>query len=636
MKFPASILVSAALFLAPHLASAQTTPTPAPERVFYAGNAGAERFNTLLELSNGTILVGGVADNLDWIAPATPRIQLNASAIHNAQGTGKIAFLAQLNADMSQILRVFSLPRGAAENIRALKTNTKPGDATGSIWVSGTTLDTRQNEGGYFIARLNSNCILRQPTAFSWVKNVWATGDHQTIQPWDVGRDGKVVYATGQPFGYDWCAVMRLKNNGLPDVVPQWRYHWTTANQQVIGPLSDKTGIAYSALVFKTTGRIDLRSWTDADYQKIHSDGNGGTKKGLWPMDYYFSGPGNPLNPGASPGGAGYTGYRLGASPTQRVGAIAVDRISGAVSVGFSTQSRLPDGNPDFEPAVISFSREGALKWWSRLYTETSQNSTPDQYVDGLTVDYSNNCLVVLARCHGNNVPNLWNGIGSFHNGFTGTQGNIHISWLGKLDLRSGTLWKSCFVAEYEDGMSGTGAPYADAKLDGWPDHNSGWANLNTTRCANDIKVDKTGRVYLLGVGRRTITTSDAYQKMIKKAEGSSSWNNFARVYASDLSTLVYSSLLIGQWDKTMGAGGDNTNLWGICPTTNGVLVAGWQTANKGNPVPTVGAPTWGSTLPDAESALIGRLLFNQVRAAPLPAFKTSSPRKVLGSATLF
>ena len=94
-----------------------------------------------------------------------------------------------------------------------------PGQATGALYVSGTTRDSKANGGGYFIARLNGNLVDAAPTAFAWVKNVWATGDHQVFQPWDVDGSGRVVYASGQPYGDDWAAMYRLKADGTPDVV---------------------------------------------------------------------------------------------------------------------------------------------------------------------------------------------------------------------------------------------------------------------------------------------------------------------------------------------------------------------------------------------------------------------------------
>ncbi len=166
--------------------------------------------------------------------------------------------------------------------------------------------------------------------------------------------------------------------------------------------------------------------------------------------------------------------------------------------------------------------------------------------------------------------------------------------------------------------MRGTqaSAPYADPNLDGWPSHNAGWPDLNTTRCRSDVKVDTTGRVYLLCTGRRTITTANAFQKMLKPSEGVSSWNDFVRVFTPDLKTLAYSSLLTGRWDRTTGIGGGNTTLMGVAPVAGGVVVVGLHTADattgtaRGNPVPTANVPAWGATQPRSESGVIARLRF--------------------------
>jgi hypothetical protein len=83
-------------------------------------------------------------------------------------------------------------------------------------------------------------------------------------------------------------------------------------------------------------------------------------------------------------------------------------------------------------------------------------------------------------------------------------------------------------------------------------------------------------------------------------------------VYSSDLSTIEYSSLLVGAWDVKTQAGGDNTELRGIAPLSGGLLTVGYGKADtatgpaKGNPIPTSSVPAWGSTTPAAESAILG------------------------------
>ena len=283
-------------------------------------------------------------------------------------------------------------------------------------------------------------------------------------------------------------------------------------------------------------------------------------------------------------------------------------------------QSRLPSGLPDFEPAVVAFERDGRLRGWSRLYTESSDNSTPDQYVDHLALS-EDGLLTVIARAHGNNTTNLWDGDAvaatgaarSFHTRFTGTEGNIHISWIGRLDAATLQLQAATWLAEYPDGMAGTGTAYADPNLDGWPDHDAAWPDLNTTR-SSALAVDAEGRVSVAAVGRRTITTSGAFQKMLKPEAGHSSWNSFVRTYTPSLDAALYSSVLTGTWDPVTQAGGDNVELLGIVPTEDGLLAVGRAKLDddglpRGNPMPTAAVPSWGATSPTGSDGVIAHLL---------------------------
>ncbi len=638
-------------------------PALSQSTAFYASaNTGTNRsvrFNSLLELSDGTVVVGGSIGDAEQFAAFAQRVspssrfvlQAPAGAIVNNLGTGRVGFLLHLSSDLSQPLDVVSFPAGVVEDIRHIKATNAVGTRTGVLFISGTLKNNRVYGGGYFIARLDNNYVKYNavPRSLTWARTIDASGDYVTNQPWDVGSDGRVVYVSGQPFAASWCAVGRLKAaDCADDVVENWRYHRSVctapttmpdgtvlkAGDTYEGEYTPASGIPnlrplFSQIVFKSTNRIQLRSWTQAEYAAVLPDGNGRMKRGTWPMDVFYSGPGNAAKPSSSPGGPGYTGYRVGASATQRIGGIAVDRRTNHFYIGFSIQSRLPDGNPDFEPAVMAMTQTGALKWWSRLYAEQSADgqtpllSTPDQYVDGLAIDNTTGSVVVLARCHGNNVSNLWSGntvaaypsLGAFHSQFTGTSGNIHISWLGKLNLDTGTLGCATYVADYAAGMSGTNAsaPYTDPNLDGWPSHNAGWPELNTTRCETDVKVDVLGRVYLMGKGRRVITTANALQKMSKNPTDISAWSSWVRVFSPRFETLVYSSLLSGQWDNA-GVGGDNTALSGVYPVSGGLILGGWHKASSGiasgNPIPTINVPWWGSSLPDGETGILARFAF--------------------------
>ncbi|MBP7270648.1 MAG: T9SS type A sorting domain-containing protein, partial [Bacteroidia bacterium] len=111
--------------------------------------------------------------------------------------------------------------------------------------------------------------------------------------------------------------------------------------------------------------------------------------------------------------------------------------------------------------------------------------------------------------------------------------------------------------------------------------------------------------------GRRTITTANAYQKMVKPGNGGlSCWNSFIRVYKNDLSAPLYSSLIVGQWDTLTQQGGGNTELFGIFKTEGGVVGVGRQQADGsgvplGNDIPVTQVPSWGQSTPAGEAAIL-------------------------------
>lgn len=593
----------------------------------YVGGSGAEIFNDVVQLSNGHFIVLGTADDLNWLPSGMTTIVWTNPGILNLAGTSKIAFVIEFDQTLQNMVAVYSLPVNAAEDFRFIKTTSLVGQTTGEIYLSGNT------SSGYFIGKLNNNFVNGSPTGFSWIENVNAVaGEYPKIyQPWDVGGDGKVVYATGDSHNYNWSAIYRLKADGSDDVVENWRVHWKVAGGEFYGNASAApggvAGLLYSGIVFKRDpNRCELRSTNQADYDLWQPDGNGGTKKGKWPLDVLYNSPCTP-NPagGNSTSGPGYTGYSPTGIFTYGPSSIAIDKRNNTTYIGFNAKSTLPGGEPDFEPAVMALNSDGALQWWSRLYHEKTpagilQNSSPDQYVDALSVDYSlpslTGNLVVGARCHGNNTENYWEGntidanpdASGFQNNFTGSNGNIHISWIGKLSLSDGTLQNSTYMAECADQTTGLGTPHPDPNLDDWADPNTGWPNVNTTYLKkNMVKVTADGSVVVLGIGRRTITTANAFQKMIKQTEGSSSWSDFVRVYTPNLSKPLYSSILTGSWDTTTGAGGSNVTLQGVCKTSDGVVMVGFHTGT-GNNMPVSGVPLWGNNSYNGISAVVAYL----------------------------
>ena len=89
---------------------------------------------------------------------------------------------------------------------------------------------------------------------------------------------------------------------------------------------------------------------------------------------------------------------------------------------------------------------------------------------------------------------------------------------------------------------------------------------------------------------------------MLHFDEGNSAWNQFVRGYSEDLDTLVYSTLVAGDWDPGGQQGAGNTRLYDLVPVAGGVLALGIHeervmTAGlQGNPVPPASVfPSWGT-----------------------------------------
>lgn len=620
-------------------------PSVGQNRVFYAGSVGPDRFNDIHRLSDGSFLVAGQSTDLSWIPTTVPQTTLSAAGI-DSTASGQIGFILHLSADVSQVLRILRFPSGSVRDVFKIRSSEVPGAPTGNVFISGSR-DGAGGEDGYYLARLNANFVSSAPTALSWVSNIRAAGGVKGRQPWDVGSDGKIVYALGLEFDANWAAIQRLSAAGSPELVEHWHAHWHAGGEWDGTPASSYSGsqaLNYSAIVMKVNRRGSLRSFNAPDFALLASDGNGNAgRQGRFPDDYYHNAHCELAVGSSCPNsGPGYTGYRAASAQTQRVGSIAVDRRNGDIYFGYSTKSVLPDGNPDFEPAVVAMNANGSLKWWDRLYRETTANSSPDQYVDGLAIDHLNNRLVVLARTHGNNTINLCRGNeisaslsgDGFQRQFTGTNGNIHISWLGAFNLADGRVRAATYVAEYIEGSTSFGAAHPDALLGGWPNPNAGWPNVNTTRCGADagfsgeIEILNDGSVAIACAGRRSLTTTDAHQRMplpnaMPFATGT--WNQFVRVYRPDLNGIQYSSLVVGNWDQNTGQGGDNTQLIGLAASPGSIIAVGLHRADGsgvalGNPVPTIAVPSWGSNLPAGQTALLAQLSGARLGSTPTQA----------------
>jgi photosystem II stability/assembly factor-like uncharacterized protein len=345
-------------------------------RVFNAGGSGAERLDAALPLSDGTILVAGSAESLDWVPASATKMELTLTAKNGwtlpkneGELAGRTGFLMQLSADLGKVLHLLKLPAGHGGNIVALKTNSEPGAATQNIYVAGSNADGKR----YWLGQLNANYLTAPATELVWGYDEHCADDKgiPIEHMWDVGGDGKVVFYYYKEAYYG--AVLRLRADGSGlDEVPGWNCErdYMTPEGKGAGSLALKPG------------NNDLRSKTWAEYNALQPDGNGSVRKGSMPHDLFYA---CPVEAGNEK--RGYTGY-ADKGTTATSFAVHVDRRSNAIYLGFNIQSILPPwaeipNAPDFEPAVAAFDKDGKMRWWSRLYSETFAGQGPLWTQDG-------------------------------------------------------------------------------------------------------------------------------------------------------------------------------------------------------------------------------------------------------------
>jgi len=606
----------------------------------YVGGAGNQRFNDIVQLSDGSVLIAGSATDLSWLPRQTKQIELKGPGPEGAT-TDVIPLLLHVSADLKTVRAAITLPKHASGGIDFIKTTNVPGQKTGALYVSGRFKKTGEHKrDGFYVARLDGNVVDALPSRIEWIRHVGYTGREQ---PWDVDSQGRVVFATGTPHGYDWMAIGRMNAKGKDDIVKHWRRHWYKTPEGKGGEWHGRPAskcphpVTHSGIALKMWGRGGMRSDNKADFLMKTEDANGGVKQGRWPLDAMFDGYFDPTTKKTVrvlTDKKGYYGYRFGGTPCANVSVIAIDRRNNDLYIGGNNKSKLPDGNPDFEPWVVAMTADGNLRWWQRLYPESKGVSTPDQYIDAIAVDYNqaadkNGSLVVIARCHGNNVNNFYNPSKltdprapkrGFQDGFTGTHGNMHFSWIGRLTCDKGRLIGCTYFAEYAEGAKHQDKPFSDPLLKDWPHWRAGWPDLNTTRTEPHLRFDGKGNVYVAALGRRVVTTANAHQQMpspIRNRGSKGQWSDFVRVYSKDLSGLRYSSLVHGKWDWQTGSGGSSVDIRSIQPIPGGLLLVGYAKLNKegkatGTDMPVANRLPWSHKGRTGEMAVIGRLHFKQ------------------------
>ncbi|MFP4261345.1 MAG: immunoglobulin domain-containing protein [Opitutales bacterium] len=406
--------------------------------MFYVGDTGATRFHGMLELSDGTLVVGGDAADLSWVPEGTPQSALATSAANGSSikqdgvDTGATAFILRLSADASQVISVHHFPPNSVHNVKDIKTNTPPGQPTGDLFISGQRAGEAK-DSGYFIAKLDGNFVDATPTEMEYVWNLKtgkSTSSHGRRQPWDVMSDGRIVAQIGREYGSGWGEIAVYPANPGPfdanslsrpkmTTMPGLRMNRITSdggatNEIFYGPESDIPD-GYEVMenfMFTKTQATNhpglLRSYTAEDYHHWEKDENGFWRKGKYPMDVFWNSYWwKPLHGSDNSGLSstrGYTGYKLsgtggteGAPYTPRVGAITVDKRNDRIYLGLNWASRLPaTNNPDFEPALIVLDKEGYFQWWARMYKEYNDDSdeAPEAFTGEVTQVNGNEIVV--------------------------------------------------------------------------------------------------------------------------------------------------------------------------------------------------------------------------------------------------
>ncbi len=408
----------------------------------------------------------------------------------------------------------------------------------------------------------------------------------------------------------------------------------------------------YSRIALKhagTGGCKLLRSMVESDYEWQTADENGHLRiTGKYPYDYLFAFPfydtvnypGN-LETMEGPGVLGHYPDLLGGGVrmcTDKINDIVIDKRNNHLYLGVSQAIKnshivetgyMSEYDPcshsslilTFESQLVALNEQGFIKWWSRLHKDVPLDSSgASKFLDKITLDYQNDRLLVLARQYNVDTINLWEGdqitanpgAEGFKNRFTGTNRKIQQSWIGKYHLDTLLLDAATYVAEYAADASLSTQALSDENMDNWNNPNQGNPDLGNTVCY-DIKVDADGNVLVACTGERVITTSNAYQRMVHpdqdevKDSLAPELNAFVRKYSPDLSNVIYSSLVTGEWDRVNGEGGDNTKINRILPVENSILAVG-SDDSKGNNVASYHIHPWGNHTASGEAGIFAEL----------------------------
>lgn len=438
-------------------------------RTFLAGGSGNERFHSVFQLSDSTVLIAGEAENLNWIPTGTPIITLDTigSAKPISTSPTTLGFILHCTKDLSQIVRVLRLPPNTLESINKIKTTSLPGQPTGELYFSGRRGGAQL---GYFIGRLDKNFINGIPSkvemGINLLSRVVSTGNkhqydgpsyHRLFQPWDVDADGHVLAAHGEEFEFNWSFIGKYNRAGDMDSVEYFPYHqveldggtewpevtgrrvevntvrasqvpdslWVRVidNPEPTPDVFDSVAVKRvvgSGIVLKSYRAGGMRSQNQAEFDQIQTDENGNPGRKHFRTDDFLYSAVCTLGVGNCPNtGPGYLGYGPTDIWNARTGDIAIDKRNGDMYATYTiptagpVQQTQPRGKAtiyDMQSVLVAFRKNGEIKWWARLTKEDMKGSSADQLTDGLAIDYAFNHVVILGRVYDTCTNNFWKG----------------------------------------------------------------------------------------------------------------------------------------------------------------------------------------------------------------------------------